>query len=252
MKPFLLMIVCLACLPCAALATSATPTQAAHATTSTGGTTVSRFDTKLPIEISSDSLEVLQHDNKAIFTGNVVAVQGTVRLKSDVMIVHYQQKNTAQNGKPAAPTPPATPAPAGAAPAASSPMGAITLIEVKGNVFVATPEESAKGDFGDYQVATKIIHLFGDNVILTREKNILRGTALEYNLNTGRSVLTNTGNAAKGTSSGRVRGVFIPADDTSKPGSKKPDKNKAAPAKTGATVAPAAAANVASPPVANR
>jgi|GEM_PF-887130 len=167
-------------------------------------------NSNLPIEISADSLEVLQQENKAIFTGNVIAVQGTFRLKADKMIIHYKQKD--EDKKPA-------PTPATNAPATGQDMGNITLIEVEGNVVLTNPEETAQGDKGEYQVATRIIHLTGNNVILTREKNVLRGTALEYNMETGRSVLTNGAKTTSGDK--RVRGVFVP-----KPAEKTGDKAK--------------------------
>lgn len=179
---------------------------AAHAQTEPAS-----LNSKLPIEISSDSLEVLQRENKAIFSGNVIAVQGTVRLKSDKMIVHYKQKSQqSQQPKPApAAKPSATP---------SADMGAITQIEVEGHVLVATPQESAQGDKGDYEVATRTIHLFGNNVVLTRDKNIMRGTALEYNMETGRSILTNGTDLVSGKSTGtRVRGVFVPNQENNTP-----------------------------------
>jgi lipopolysaccharide export system protein LptA len=177
------------------------------------GSPADKFDTKQPIEISSDALEVLQHENKAIFKGNVIAVQGQVRLKSDVMTVHYTPKTDA--GNTPAPKPQATPAAPGA-------MGAISLIEVNGHVFIATPEESARGDKGDYHVNDHLIHLFGPDVTLTRDKNILKGTALEYNLMTGRSVLTGGNNQVNGKPDGRVRSVFVPQQDPAKPGVKAP------------------------------
>jgi lipopolysaccharide export system protein LptA len=170
-----------------------------------GATPGDKYDTKLPVEISSDSLEVLQHENKAIFKGNVIAVQGQLRLKSDVMTVHYRQKKD-EGTKPPEPKP----QPAPGTPAAANAMGTISKIDVDGHVFMASPEESAQGDKGDYDVDAKTIHLFGGNVILTRDKNILRGTALEYNLETGRSLLTNGNNVVTGKSDGRVRGVFVP------------------------------------------
>ena len=163
-----------------------------------------KFDTKLPVEITSDNLEVLQRQNKAIFKGNVVAVQGEVRLKSDTMIVHYKQKSGQPETK--------QPTPATGQPPSQGDMGAITLIEVVGNVLVATPEESAKGDRGDYDVPTRTLHLTGDNVVLTRDKNIMRGTALEYNMETGRSILSNSGT--------RVHSLFVPNQDQN-PGAKK-------------------------------
>lgn len=173
-----------------------------------------KFDTSLPIEITSDSLEVLQKENKAIFRGNVIAVQGQIRLNSDVMVVHYKQQGADKHATPTpVPTPTPTPAPDSKTANSSVPseMGAITLIEVEGNVLMATPEESAKGDKGDYTVATRMLHLYGPNVVLTRDKNIMRGTALVYNMETGRSILTNGPDVVTGKSNGdRVRSVFVP------------------------------------------
>jgi lipopolysaccharide export system protein LptA len=183
------------------------------------GKVAEKYDTKLPVEISSDTLEVLQNQNKAIFKGNVIAVQGKIRLSSDVMIVHYKQKSDA----PGQAAPPKVKS-ASSSQDGGSPMGAITLIEVEGNVFIATPEESAKGDKGNYQVEEKMLHLTGDNVILTRDKNILRGTELEYNLETGHSVLTSKHSKVRGTNGGRVHMLSVPNQDQSN--SKKVDKDK--------------------------
>src|SRR5262249_14955980 len=152
---------------------------------------------KLPVEISSDNLEVFQNQNKAIFKGNVIAVQGRIRLAADTMIVHYKQKSD-QSGQQQPPKVKATSS------QHSGSMGAITLIEVEGHVFLATPEESAKGDRGDYQVPEKLLHLTGDNVILTRGRNILRGNALVYDLESGHSNLTNNGQKVTGKNKGRV------------------------------------------------
>ncbi len=197
------------------------PAKTDNAKASKGPVQISeKYDTKLPIEISSDKLEVHQQENRAIFTGNVIAVQGKIRLTSDVMIIHYRQQKSelAATSVPAAP-PVAKPAPT--ASGTQGTLGAISLIEVEGNVFVATPEESAKGDKGNYQVDEKLLHLYGSNVILTRDKNILRGTELVYNLETGQSVLTNNNGKVNGLlGDHRVHGVFVPNESS-------PDKPKA-------------------------
>jgi lipopolysaccharide export system protein LptA len=159
-----------------------------------------KYDTKLPVEISSDNLEVLQRENKAIFKGNVIAVQGKLRLNADTMTVHYRQKDSKipDEGKPIVPAVP------------QDEMGAISHIEVEGHVLVATPEESAQGDKGNYDVDKRVLRLTGNNVVLTREKNILRGKAVEYNLDTGHSILTNNTDPKKSKGDNRVRGVFVP------------------------------------------
>lgn len=163
--------------------------------------TTTKYDTKLPVEISADNLEVLQRESKAIFKGNVIAVQGKLRLNADKMVVHYKQKSEAAKSPEKKPE------------TMAEGMGAVHLIEVEGNVLVATPEESARGDKGDYEVDKRFLRLTGENVILTRDNNILRGKAIEYNLDTGRSVLTNKTDAKGSKGDNRVRGVFVPKAD---------------------------------------
>src|SRR5215203_5291888 len=79
---------------------------------------------KTPIEVTSDSLEVLQEENRAVFTGHVVAIQGDVRLKADKMTVFYSQKKEPAKRKAEPSTPGA---------------GSIKKIEAAGSVFLSTP-----------------------------------------------------------------------------------------------------------------
>lgn len=264
-KSSLRSIVAIACLSLAVAANAETPSatpgnaQAQPEKANSVNHEAEKYDTKLPVEISADNLEVFQHENKAIFKGNVIAVQGKIRLQADTMIIHYKQ-NGQQNGQSSGQNQgqqaeqQAQAAPV-IAKSASKPsgekggeMGAITLIEVEGNVFMATPEESAKGDKGNYHVPEKMLHLTGDNVILTRDKNILRGTDLVYNLETGHSVLTNKGSRVGGTNGDRVRGVFVPNNDQSKDKNKTKDRDKAAPVSVNAPAAPAQSSTPAAAP----
>ncbi len=152
-----------------------------------------------PIEISADKLDVLQNDQKAIFSGNVIAVQGTTTMRAAQMTVFYRDAATA--AKPAAD--------AGAA-------KGIYRIESTGNVVFTTPSETAIGDKAIYNVDTDAIDLTGANVTLTQGQNILKGTALNHNMTTGRSILT--GGAVAGKPA-RVHGLFVPKSD-SKPAGK--------------------------------
>ncbi|WP_018261166.1 LptA/OstA family protein [Methylobacterium sp. WSM2598] len=46
---------------------------------------------KEPIKIDADRLDVFDHENKAVFAGNVVAVQGESTIRCSSMTVHYQR-----------------------------------------------------------------------------------------------------------------------------------------------------------------
>ncbi|MBL0317918.1 MAG: lipopolysaccharide transport periplasmic protein LptA [Alphaproteobacteria bacterium] len=143
-------------------------------------------DSSKPVEINSDSLSVNQEKHLATFLGNVEAVQGSVIIRSEKMIVHYRDKKD------------------------NNDQSAVSLIEVIGKVFLTTEKETASGRQGEYNVDKKLVTLDG-NVILTQGKNVIKGDHLVYNMATGKSELTSApGTAGATTHKGRVHGVFIP------------------------------------------
>lgn len=160
----------------------------------------SRQNSNEPIDISSDTLEVQQDKQLAIFRGKVDVIQGDTRLRSDELYVYYKDRAAQQ---PAAGQTQRQPAqrPA-AAPSAGPDSSSISKIEAKGNVFVSTPKERAQGDFGVYDVDKKTVTLTG-NVLLTSDESTLRCARAVMYQDTGRS----TCDPAAGQ---RVRGVIIP------------------------------------------
>lgn len=157
-----------------------------------------------PIEISSDKLDVLQAEHKAIFSGNVIAVQGTTNMRAAQMTVFYRGGEKEEG--------------AASAPAASEGQG-IYRIEAVGSVVFTTPTETAIGEKAIYNVDADTIDLVGSNVTLTRGQNILKGNALNYNMATGRSVLTGGSSGVAAASGGgsakpaRVHGLFVPKSE---------------------------------------
>ena len=162
-----------------------------------------------PIEISSDALYVFQPEHKAIFTVNVIAKQGTTTMRATKMVVFYHGDDAK------------TPLPASGAPVkpAKTTDGAagqgIYKIESTGNVVFTTPAETAQGDMAIYMVDEETIDLTGQSVTLIRDKNVLKGTKLNYNMGTGRSVLTGGSGGVNATNGApikgnRVHGLFVP------------------------------------------
>lgn len=146
------------------------------------------FDSKEPIEISSDSLEVMQKDRVAIFRGNVIARQSKVTLNANEMKVFYKEGGSGD---------------------AAGATGSVSKIEVMGDVLLVTAQESAESDKGVYQVDKKHVTMLG-NVSLTKDKSVIKGNRLEYDLATGKSVLTSLSMDNQGKKGNRVRGVFVP------------------------------------------
>src|SRR3546814_5587087 len=82
----------------------------------------------------------------------------------------------------------------------------ILRIDADGGVQVRSPSESARGDYGIYDLNSRIITLIG-SVSLNRGDTQVRGQRLVMDLNTGRSTLDG-GNVAS-TDGGRVSGRFV-------------------------------------------
>jgi len=118
-----------------------------------------KHDSKAPIEISADSLEVRQADSQATFTGKVVAGQGTLRLTADKVVVTYSAEGSGSTGR-------------------------IRNMRADGHVFLSNGAETAQGDWAEYDVADGMVSM-GGSVILTQGQNAISGNALVIDLNTG-------------------------------------------------------------------
>ena len=138
-------------------------------------------DSDQPIDINADDLEIRQDQNLAIFSGNVIAVQGRIELRAEQLKVWYRPASDSGSNKSA-----------GAG-------GTIIRIDAIDKVLVSSPTEKAKGDMGVYDVMEQRLTLTG-TVVLTRGQDVLRGKKLVMNLATGQSQI----------SGGRVHGRFVP------------------------------------------
>jgi len=82
----------------------------------------------------------------------------------------------------------------------------INRLDAAGGVTVRSPSETAKGDFGVYDLDKKLITLIG-NVHLVRDNNLVNGSRLVIDLNSGRAVVDG-GPPGVNSSGGRVTGHF--------------------------------------------
>ncbi len=150
-------------------------------------------DPDAPIEIEADTLEVEQNAQTATFIGNVVAVQGGIRLRSDRLIVTYAEKSDS-----------------GSSDEDGTGGTEITRIDAKSNVHVMSEDDqSASGDWALYMVADETITM-GDTVVLRQGENVIRGQRLNIDLNSGQARVEGGVTASDGEnpSSGRVKGLF--------------------------------------------
>ena len=144
-----------------------------------------RHDNTAPIEITSDSLEVQQANNVAIFEGEVVVGQGTLRLTAARVEVDYDEEQSGGS------------------------TGAIRRLRATGDVFLSNGSETAQGDWGEYDVETGIV-LMGGSVVLAQGDNAVAGERLRIDMNTGVGRIEGGATASSG---GRVKSVFQPTQD---------------------------------------
>ena len=143
---------------------------------------------KAPISIDADKLQVYDKEQRAVYSGNVVVVQGDTTMKAAHMTVFYERNN-----QEAQATENAGGGPGGAQ---------LKRVEAKGEVVITSKDQVAKGDNGVLDRENDRMILTG-NVSLSQGDNITKGEKLFYNLSTG--VATVEG--------GRVRSLLVPGSD---------------------------------------
>ncbi|MDO9426888.1 MAG: LptA/OstA family protein [Methylobacterium sp.] len=185
---------------------------------------------KEPIKIDADRLDVFDRENKAVFAGNVVAVQGDSTIRCSSMTVRYKRAKKDDKSKDdkkgeAAKEPAADTADASEKPAGGMGENGIQRVECAGPVTVVQKDQVATGDSAVFDQEAKRIVLTG-NVVLSQCQNVTRGSRLVYDMNTGRANMDPV-------AGGRVSALFVPQKEdgpkTGKGCAQPPAAAKAAP-----------------------
>jgi len=171
-----------------------------------------KSDPKAPVDITADQLEIHNNDCEYVYTGSAEALQDNSRLRSDILIGHLEKMAkpkgvaTSANGD------------------SGSTCGDLVSVEAKGNVYyVAADGRRVHGDNGFYDAASTTITITGDVSAVDAGNNVMRGTKMVYNTQTGEGHVE--GGAKGPAAKNRPRGVFYP-----KNGDQSADKSSATPA----------------------
>ena len=135
-----------------------------------------------PVDVTAERIEVQDRADRAIFAGNVHVVQAEMTLDTPRLTVAYSGGQGTSNNVQ------------------------IRRLDASGGVVVKSPTETAKGDFGVYDLDRKLITLIG-NVQLNRDQNQVNGARLVIDLDSGRAVVDG-GPPGVNESGGRVTGHF--------------------------------------------
>ena len=152
-----------------------------------------------PIDITADNGTLVNSTCEATWSGAAEALQGTSRLRANVIKAFLKKKapGAASQSAPVGP----------AAGANASDCGATQRIEADGNVFYVTPDQVAHGDHAVYNADADQIVMTG-NVIVVQGKNVVRGDKMTIRVSTREVTIYSTAQG-RGTP-GRVRAVLYP------------------------------------------
>jgi len=120
----------------------------------------SQQDSSLPVEVTSDNLNVNQADGTAIFTGNVIIGQGEMRLTAPRVLVVYLED---QSG--------------------------IERLQATGGVTLVSGEDAAEAARANYNIETGLIEMYGD-VLLVQGINALTADKMFVNTRNGTARMT--------------------------------------------------------------
>jgi lipopolysaccharide export system protein LptA len=152
-------------------------------------------NSKEPISIEADKLNYFDKEQKAVYTGNVVVIQGDSKLTCSVLTIFLAKTEASAAGAPAAAaTPAASP---GAAPGGNQ----VKHMEAAGPVTLVSKTQVATGDRGTYDKEQNKVWLF-DHVTMSDGGNVTKGDKLTYDMTTGEAVV-------EVNKTGRVSGIFI-------------------------------------------
>lgn len=147
-------------------------------------------NSKEPIKIDAARLEVVNKEQYALYSGDVVVVQGQTTLRCVTLKIFYEQKG-GKDGQPAAPA------------AGGNAQSAIKKLECEGPMSVLSGTQTATAQRGVYEAASEQLTLTG-KVIIADGENVQAGERAIYNVKTG--IATMDG----GKAGGRVRTLLIP------------------------------------------
>lgn len=117
-------------------------------------------DRNAPVEVTSESLNVNQNDNTAVFEGEVVIAQGEMRLAAPRVLVVYLAD---QSG--------------------------IERLEATGGVTLVSGEDAAEAARADYNITTGMIDLRGD-VLLVQGQSAITGDEMQVDTVAGTARVT--------------------------------------------------------------
>ena len=129
-----------------------------------------KLDPTAPMDVEADTLDVYDGEKRAVFHGNVKSKQGDFVIRTVELVAFYSGQTglLATTGEDANRTP-----------------SQLTRVECKQKVLIISKEgQSATGDWAIFDTKANTV-LLGDDVTVSRGKDVAQGPRLKIDLNTG-------------------------------------------------------------------
>ncbi|WP_018267627.1 LptA/OstA family protein [Methylosinus sp. LW4] len=156
---------------------------------------------KDPVDIDAGKLDYFDKEQKLVYSGSVVVVNGPSTLKASrlILLLDKPQQGQESNGG----------------------SDRVRHIDAEGPVTLVSKDQIGTGDRGSYDRSENKVYLFG-NVTLTQGDSVVKGDKLIYDTSTGQATVVEKPGQ-------RVRSIFTPSEAKSneaKPNEAKPNDAK--------------------------
>ncbi|WP_102829923.1 LptA/OstA family protein [Bartonella bovis] len=137
-------------------------------------------NSKEPIELRADSLEIHDKEGVAVFRGNVSVVQGERFMQTSQLIVYYDKAHKAigENKKNIESTS-----------LVDFDTTGIKKMEASGKVYIKIATQIATGDKGVFDGQSNKVILTGNKVVLRDNNNVATGCKLTVHMESGKAFL---------------------------------------------------------------
>lgn len=139
-----------------------------------------------PLSIDSDKVDYFDKEQKAIYSGSVIVVNGPSTLKASRMTIFLDNKAKSDGDGRA---------------------DKVKHIEAEGPITLVSKDQTATGDSGTYDRVEHRVYLTGNVTMTTGDGGVTTGDRFVYDTTTGQGDLQ--GNPS-GKSRGRVHSIFTP------------------------------------------
>ncbi|WP_024881418.1 LptA/OstA family protein [Methylosinus sp. LW3] len=139
---------------------------------------------KDPVDIDAGKLDYFDKEQKLVYSGGVIVVNGPSTLKASRLIIFLDKAQPGQESNGGS--------------------DRVRHIDAEGPVTLVSKDQIGTGDHGSYERGENKVYLIG-NVTLTKDNGVVRGEKLTYDTATGQAtVIEKPGQ--------RVRSIFTPGE----------------------------------------